>query len=164
MSEIVGYAVGKVGQKVGDGECTRLVEKALNKAGKKVTKDFGVVGRKEDYVWGLQITLNDAHPGDIIQFRNHVMAVTVRRADGGSVETTHARPHHTAIIASKNWREDSKKRQYYQISLLEQNQGGKKYVFKNTVQLENSLTVLDNGDEIEVYVSGEYFIYRPVNK
>src|SRR4051812_27189443 len=99
MPGTVGFATGKPGTKVGDGECTRLVEEALKKDGKKTTHDFGKTKKTDDYIWGLQISPEDARPGDIIQFRNHVLYVTVRKQDAeGEKETAHRRPHHTAII------------------------------------------------------------------
>ena len=166
MSGIVSYAVSQIGKRVGDGECVRLVEEALTQAGKKTTTDFGVVGNHADYVWGRSIKIEVALPGDIIQFRNHVMTVTVRRNSGGMTETTYRRPHHTAILTNKGWREDSKTppRQYWELSILEQNQANRRYVIKSTLQLQNSWTLLPNNDEVEVYVSGTYFIYRPVDK
>lgn len=89
-------------------ECWDLPEEALKRHGlvtsKTLTpqdKDF----RKADYVWGEQVKERDTRPGDIIQFRNHVVkktTITVITFPDGSYRTEsqreeQKRPHHTAI-------------------------------------------------------------------
>ena len=169
MAGVVGYASGQVGRKVGDGECTRLVEAALTQAGMKTTANYGVTGRQADYKWGRVVTIHEAKPGDVIQFRNHTMVVTTRNYDTGKmVKETHSRPHHTAVITSKGVRggEGSIPRTptYYSFSILEQNHAGKKWVAKNTVQFERSVVQSANGDEVTTESYGEYWIYRPEPK
>jgi hypothetical protein len=61
----------------------------------------------DDYVWGTAIAVGAAIPGDILQFRNHIVTTTVitkvTLEDGsGTIETkqsTMKRPHQTAIVA-----------------------------------------------------------------
>lgn len=163
---VISFAVSKMGEKVGDGQCTTLVEQALIQAGKLTTTDFGVVGTQADYVWGTPVTLNASLPGDIIQFRDHVITVTVKRAKGGMQETTHQRLHHTAILTSKGWREDSRTpaRGYWELSILEQNHANKKRVIKSRIQLQSSWILLPNDDEIDTHVSGQFTIFRPEDR
>lgn len=169
MAGIVTYASSKMKQRVGDGECVRLVEAALSQAGKKTTRDYDVLGNSADYVWGnlvasdSSMTLDVVLPGDIVQFRNHVMTVNVTTGNGGGSIVKHRRPHHTAIIASKGIRQDDYHRRYYQFSILEQNQDGKKYVIKSKVQFQKS-DVTAGGEEILTESSGSFWIYRPVTK
>jgi len=166
MPGVVSFAVSKMGERVGDGECTTLVEQALTQAGKMTTTDFGIVGPDTDYVWGTSVTLDASKPGDIIQFRNHVMTVTTKWAKGGQQEVSHRRPHHTAIITSKSWREDSKPHPtvYWEFSIIEQNHANVKRVIKSRVQFQNTWVLLKNNDEIDVHVSGSFVIYRPEDK
>jgi hypothetical protein len=163
MSSVVGYASSQVGQKVGDGECTRLAERALEAAGKKTTKDFGVVGNTADYVWGTLVDIYSAMPGDIVQFRGHTLRVETTTETGGGDIKTHKRPHHTAVITSKSSREDDYGRKYFMFSILEQNQSGKRFVHKNKIQFQKSQEKLSNG-EVTTESNGQYWIYRPVSK
>jgi hypothetical protein len=90
----------KVGKKaVGDGECFALVDMALKLAGAKSAEDFGRVTRNSDYVWGHAVTLDRVHPGDVLQFRNHVVKVRTE-TDTGWEERTYTRPHHTAVVVA----------------------------------------------------------------
>ena len=73
LKAIVEDKVGK--QAVGDGECFALVDMALKSAGAKSAEDFGKVTRHSDYVWGHAVDLDRIRPGDVLQFRNHVVKV-----------------------------------------------------------------------------------------
>jgi hypothetical protein len=89
-------------------ECWDLPEEALKRHGLVTSTtltpkdgDF----RKADYVWGEQVKERDTRPGDIIQFRNHVVKKTTKAVitfpDGSYREESRweeqKRPHHTAI-------------------------------------------------------------------
>jgi len=164
MAGIVSYASLQMGEKIGDGECTRLVEAALVQAGKKTTRDFGVVGNTKDYVWGTPVTIHTAVPGDIIQFRNHIMSITTKKKDhdGSGVTVENKRAHHTAIIANKGWRMDDYNREYFVFSIIEQNHPARTRTVKSHVQFQKSDVTAANGDEILTESTGEYWIYRPV--
>lgn len=165
MSSVMAYANSQVGRKVGDGECTRLAEQALKSAGMKTTNDFGVTGKTADYVWGMLVSEDDAKPGDILQFRDHVMTVTTVKDEGGQKTKTYNRGHHTAIIASKNFRTDDWGRVYFSYSILEQHTSGKYYVHKDVIQLRKSVVKNDTtGEEITTESYGKVLIYRPVAK
>lgn len=102
--QVVGYARNHHGQRVGDGECFALADRALSSAGAKSAADFGTVAPDVDYVWGTSTALGDLRPGDIIQFRDYRYdrEVTTSNADGSSQTDTdfQERPHHTAIVES----------------------------------------------------------------
>ena len=108
-TKLIAWARGRVGQKVGAGECWDLVNSALVAAGAKGSEDFGTIGDDVDYIWGDEVALNAAQAGDIVQTRDHVVTTTVktriRFADGteedGDEDTKiEKRPHHSAIVAS----------------------------------------------------------------
>src|SRR5262249_39098476 len=78
---LVEFARSRMGQRVGDGQCSTLAREALRAAGAR--------GRR----WGEQLpSLKDARPGDILQFRD---ATFVRRRvlpDGAVVTLTFKYP------------------------------------------------------------------------
>ena len=70
--KVVKWAVGKIGQSVGAGECWDLANSALLQAGAGSSADFGPMGDDADYVWGTPIPdLKDVIPGDILQYRDY---------------------------------------------------------------------------------------------
>ena len=90
----------KVGKKaVGDGECFALVDMALKSAGAKSAEDFGKVTRNSDYIWGHAVGLDHIRPGDVLQFRNHVVKVRTE-TDTAWKERTYTRPYHTAVVVA----------------------------------------------------------------
>jgi hypothetical protein len=104
--QVVIWAQGKVGKKVGKGECWDLAEAALKQAGAQTSNDLGPMGEDADYVWGDSIAIKDVEPGDVLQFRDYeVKTTTVTKYvwDDGSSETIEEediaeRGHHTAVV------------------------------------------------------------------
>ena len=104
--KVVVWARGKLGHKIGRGECWDLGEEALKQAGASTSTDLGPLGADTDYVWGDAIDLAKVQPGDILQIRNHVVTTTTvieyKFKDGSVVtetqEHTAKRGHHTAIV------------------------------------------------------------------
>ena len=103
--KVVAWARGKLKKRVGRGECWDLADQALRHAGaRSSTTD----GRQDDYVWGTEIPIIAATPGDILQFRDHVVTTTTRTKTiwpNGSVSSgpdvvPANRPHHTAIVVA----------------------------------------------------------------
>jgi hypothetical protein len=100
------WALGRLGQRVGSGECFDLADQALRNAGANSAADLGPTGDDADYVWGDSIQLKDAMGGDILQFRDHEGTTTVVTestfADGTVEDDTEVmtvdREHHTAIV------------------------------------------------------------------
>ena len=146
--KVVEYATGRVGEKVGDGQCTALASSALRFAG---ARRFPFGGTGGDYVWGRPVgSFREAIPGDVVQFRDAVYEgkawVTPRRW----VSWHQAYPHHTAIVSGV--RDGGKV-----VVLLHQNVGPdgasveKKQVVSETTLRADSL--MDGG---------HVWIYRPV--
>jgi hypothetical protein len=95
--QVVAFARGKIGQRVGSGECFDLADQALRGAGAKSAADFGVVTPNADYVWGTSVSLANVQAGDIIQFRNYRYDRTIDTATRTDTDFQE-RPHHTAIV------------------------------------------------------------------
>ena len=104
--KVVVWARGKLGQKVGRGECWDLGEQALKQAGASTSNDLGPVGADTDYVWGDPVDIGKVEVGDILQLRDHLVTTNTTieyvYKDGTRVtekqETTAKRGHHTAIV------------------------------------------------------------------
>jgi hypothetical protein len=107
--KVLVWAHGKVGKKVGRGECWDLGEEALKQAGAQTSNDLGPVGDDEDYVWGDPIDIKDLDPGDVLQLRAHVAKTTTETEYTFSDETevtdstevSAERGHHTVIVNGK---------------------------------------------------------------
>lgn len=101
--KVVIWARGKLGQKVGSGQCWDLADRALRHAG---AQSSTTVGKDDDYVWGAAVDLRDVRMGDIFQFRDFIVTTTTHTEttfDDGSTsfydkEEKARRPHHTAIV------------------------------------------------------------------
>ncbi len=104
-----------VGQRViGDGECYAMVDIMLTEGGAKTAHDFGKITTTADYKWGKLIPLSAVQPGDVLQFRDHVIVLTTKisikgtQTDGrlftqpGAVTETLKRGHHTSVVLAVN--------------------------------------------------------------
>jgi hypothetical protein len=108
--KIVTWASGHTGKKIGRGECWDLADQALRSSGALSSADLGPMDRDADYVWGDPVPdLKDVLPGDILQFRDHVVTTTIVTeaswADGAtwtqrSTQSAERGPQHTAIVAT----------------------------------------------------------------
>lgn len=91
--KVVAFARSRLGQTVGDGDCTALAREALRQAGAGRS-------RTRPGVWGEErASLRDARPGDILQFQDVVLVHRTLRGDGAIVTQEIALAHHTAIVA-----------------------------------------------------------------
>jgi hypothetical protein len=91
--EIVEYARSKLGQKVGNGECTSLAVDALRQCGAR--RPDPVQG-----IWGAELkSLREVQAGDILQFEEAVFRKQQYRPDGALLTLTYSYPHHTAIVS-----------------------------------------------------------------
>lgn len=91
--KVVAFAESRIGQKVGDGECTALAVEALRHAGIRPPRGRGGS-------WGEEVeALRDVKPGDILQFEDAVFVRHRALENGGLVTSTLTFPHHTAIVA-----------------------------------------------------------------
>ena len=110
-TRVVEFARSKIGQKVGDGECSALAAEALRAAGAKVSR--GSTG------WGEPLpSLKDARPGDILQFENAVFVHTEFTPEGALLTVNFRFPHHTAIVTGVR-----KRRKGNLLTVLHQNAG-----------------------------------------
>jgi hypothetical protein len=91
--DVVAYACSKLGQKVGNGECTALAVEALRHCDAR--RPDPVQG-----IWGDEVKLlRDLQPGDILQFEDAIFVKQHVRGDGALLTLTSHYPHHTAIVA-----------------------------------------------------------------
>ncbi len=153
--DIVGYAARHSGDRVGDGQCFALADRALRAAGAKSAADFGEITPDADYVWGSDVSLAGLRPGDIIQFRDYSYERTVTTEDSrGSREESHAedRPHHTAIVQSVG--ADGA------VTVWEQNAPEGSAVTRTTLYFSSGTTTRGR-TTITVRVSGTFSFYRP---
>ena len=86
-------------------DCFGLVDKLLRDLDGKSAGDYGPLSKDADYDWGDGIMLDSIQPGDILQFRNHLVhSSTLKLLDNGkwfqTEESTATRPHHTAIVVA----------------------------------------------------------------
>ncbi len=97
---VVAFARARLGQQVGDGQCTDLAVGALRAAGARPNRG----GRG----WGEELpTFRDARPGDILQFEGAVFVHRGRLPGGAVVIRTARYAHHTAIVATVRGRAGS---------------------------------------------------------
>lgn len=156
--KVYDYAKNKFGQKVGSGECFDLADFALKSIDAKTAKDYGKITGNADYVWGELIDFRKAVPGDVIQFRDYKLTITVNE-DGYSPyksRYTITRPHHTAII--------SRVKGGSAILVLEQNIGDgpqRRTVQENELYFGSPAPIQKGKEKTIITVSGIAKFYRP---
>jgi hypothetical protein len=146
-------------------DCFALVDKLLRSLGAQTAADGDVpVTGTADYDWGDGILLDSIQPGDILQFRKHVVDIAIwKYANGKWYEAsarTLTRPHHTAIVTEV--RKDGS------VEVVEQN------VHPNPGKItRNVIPRLDAGEttrevsseeKIKLKVTGAVRAYRPAPK
>jgi hypothetical protein len=153
---IVSFPRRHRGQRVGDGECFTLADRALRGAGAKSAADYGQVAPDVDYVWGTSMELGALQPGDIIQFRNYRYdrEVETRGSDGSVTTETdfQERPHHTAIVETVGAGGE--------ITVLEQNSPVGSAVTRTTLFFSGGQHTA-GGRTTTISVSGTFWFYRP---
>jgi hypothetical protein len=153
--QIVSYASRRRGERVGDGQCFMLVDRALHAADAKSAGDYGSVTPDADYVWGTSVTLANLQPGDVIQFRNYSYErVVVTEDDHGTTTVEHAedRPHHTAIVQSVDG--------HGAVTVLEQNSPKGSAVTRTQLFFTAGTTTTGNRTTT-ISVRGTVWFYRP---
>ena len=150
--EVLSYSKSKKGLKVGRGECWDLAQQALTYAGARNSTDYRSQTRNENYIWGEQVSLNQAKPGDVIQYRNFEGTMRKTQANGSWRELRFEASHHTAILA--------KPLAHGAWEVFHQNNQGQQFVTRDTIFLQDS--EYTEGDEtVKISVGGKYWIYRP---
>jgi hypothetical protein len=95
-AKLLAYAKSNIGKKVGDGECSTLVNTGYQTVGARRDPPFGP---NIDYIWGTEIRdRTKVLPGDVIQFRDAVFKTRKKRGNTITVYTFRL-PHHTAIVS-----------------------------------------------------------------
>lgn len=152
--QVVSFVRRRRGERVGDGECFTLVDRALRGAGAKSARDHGPVTPTADYIWGTAVTLADLQPGDVVQFRDYRYDREVRTEtdDEESVDTqSAARPHHTAIVESVDGAA---------VTVLEQNAPPGSPVVRTRLFFANSRSE-SGSTTTTIRVQGTWWFYRP---
>ena len=153
--QIVASVRRRAGERVGNGECFTLVDRALRAAGARSAADFGPVAPAVDYVWGRTVSLSDVQPGDVIQFRNYRYDRDVVTRTGPRTDTTtdfQTRPHHTAIVERVGANGS--------LTVLEQNVPRRSPVLRSQLFFTNS-TTRSGGTTTTIRVQGTFWFYRP---
>jgi hypothetical protein len=154
--KIVAFSEANLGQKVGNGECTDLVDAAYAAAGAESESKLGPTGPDADYVWGTLVdkvtttnsSLAGVLPGDVIQMRDVTLVHTTKNPDGSWYTTTKTAGHHTAIVESVSGST---------IYVLEQNVGD-----TNTPDSVR-YTVQHGTYDLSDLQSGTMWIYQPIS-
>jgi hypothetical protein len=95
-AKLLAYAKANIGKKIGDGECTTLVNTGYQAVGARRDPPFGP---NVDYIWGTPIRdRTKVLPGDVIQFRDAVFK-TQKKSGNTITIYTFRLPHHTAIVS-----------------------------------------------------------------
>jgi hypothetical protein len=153
--QIVSYPRNRRGQRVGDGQCFALTDRALRAAGARSAADYGTITPSADYVWGTSVTLSELRPGDVIQFRGYRsvrVVVTESSSKTTTEETEQTRPHHTAIVERVG--EDGA------VTALEQNSPEGSAVVRTLLHFSNS-TQTSGNRRTTTTVEGTFWFYRP---
>ena len=153
--KVLKYAESKMGEGVGRGECWDLAQQALSFAGARNSTDFRSQTRNANYVWGKSVSLNQARPGDIIQYRNFSGKKRETQENGSWKELGFSAEHHTAIL--------SKRLAHGAWRVYQQNNEGQRFVTEDVVHLQDAKFTQES-IRVEVDVSGKYWIYRPVSR
>ncbi len=152
-ARVLAFARAHLGRLVGGGQCAELADNALIAAGARTFSAYAGITRDDDYVWGRKVTLSDARPGDILQFRDFVAETSTRSASGES-GSSDERPHHTAILEANLG--DT-------LLVLEQNAAPDRSVRRNRVAIRSgTYEGLPTPDAVTtVLVTGTISVYRP---
>ncbi len=153
--QIVAYARQRRGERVGDGECFTLTDRALRGANARSASDYGSITPDADYVWGTSVNLSELRRGDVIQFRDYSYERTdVTEDDSGTTTREHAeeRPHHTAIVQSVDGNGA--------VTVWEQNSPAGSAVRRIQLFFSNTTTTSGNRTTT-IRVRGTFWFYRP---
>ena len=154
-ARVLAYARRQHGDRVGDGECFALADRALRRSGARSAGDYGSVAHDVDYVWGAAVAVSDVQPGDIVQMRDYRYdrEVTVDNPDGsGSTNTSfQERPHHTAVVETVNANGS--------VTVLEQNAPRGSAVRRSELYFANSTTTVGTRTT-RITVQGSFWFYR----
>lgn len=152
---IVSWVRRQRGDRVGDGECFTLADRALRNAGAHGASHYGEVHPDADYVWGSPVSLADLRPGDVIQFRNYSyerVTVTETPSETRTEEEVQERPHHTAIVERIGANGA--------VTVLEQNSPERSPVVRTELYFRSG-TIASGSQTTTITVRGTFWFYRP---
>lgn len=145
---IVSFAESKLGEKVGDGQCSGLLREAFQATGAK-RPDRGPGGESP---WGTPVaSASEARPGDILEFKNAV--VVERKVSRGRVVgiKTLRMEHHVGIISQVERRGNA-----VRFVVLHQNAGSSRALDSRRQVVQRWLFQPDD------LLTGSMTIFRPV--
>jgi hypothetical protein len=148
-TRVLAFAQAAVGRTIGTGQCAELADQALTAAGANTFSDYAAHTDGDDYVWGTRVALQDARPGDIIQFRDYSVTVTARSGIDEST-TDWEWAHHTAIVEQNVG---------IALLILEQNVDGSQTVKRGRVAIKP--TERDGPVRTSTVIEGRLTAYRP---
>lgn len=149
-ARVLAFAQASFGQKIGTGQCAELADHALTSNGANTFSDYAPATHGDDYIWGTRVALMDARPGDIIQFRDYSVTVTVRsRMDEQSDSLEWS--HHTAVVEQNVG--DA-------LLIIEQNADERQTVKRGRVPIR-ATTVSDGRVTTSTVIEGQLSAYRP---
>lgn len=149
-AQVLAFARGKLGEVVGNGQCTALVIEAYRQVG---ARRFRPRGPDDDFTWGERLESPAiAQPGDVLQFRDAVFKGRQNYPNGAYRKWEFRYPHHTAVVESVR-----KTKRGVILTLLHQN-------VTNHVQDEDEGKPVrrDTINLAELQPSGQVVAYRPV--
>jgi hypothetical protein len=152
---VVSYASRHLGHHVPNGQCFALADAALREVGARSAADYGEILPDGDYIWGVEVSLANLRPGDIVQFRDYRCTVTtVTRTDSATDtdEQVQERRHHTAIVERVGSEGD--------VTVLEQNSPSGSPVVRMPLFFRSGRTE-SGGRTTTVAVNGTLWFYRP---
>jgi hypothetical protein len=154
--QIVSFPRHRMGQRVGDGECFAVADRALRGAGAKSAADFGTVVPDADYVWGTSIAPSELRPGDVIQLRDYRYdrEIDTSNPDGSGTTATdfQERPHHTAIVEHVG--------NNGAVTVLEQNSPRGGPIVRNQLFFTSGTSTSGN-QTTRITLQGTFWFYRP---
>lgn len=155
---VVSFARGKMGQKVGAGECWDLAESALNSAGAKNSNDLTPDSEfaRNRYVWGTEVSLENAQAGDIIQVNDLTIRIT-RSDSSGESWSENTFPFHTMIATGSPGPRGG-------VGVLHQNYENVQEVREGRFHLQSTSYTEGsppNATRVTITVTGRIKVYRP---
>lgn len=145
---LISFARDRLGRQEGDGQCWTLVNNGFS------ALDFHKPS--STYAWGREVEqLSEARPGDVFQFTNFRVDVSVDNPDGGGYDEFAERgtPRHTAILVSIDGNGLA--------TFLECNIGGSFSVQQHAFHVRTADWTNDEGRRTRVVTRGSFTVYRP---
>ena len=146
-AKLLAYAKSNIGKKIGDGECTTLVNTGYQAVGARRDPPFGP---NVDYIWGTAIRdRTKVLPGDVIQFRDAVFKTQKKKGNTITIYTFRL-PHHTAIVSEA-------RNSGAAFVILNQNSGDSTMGAATDLKVKSSFIKM-----ADLQAGGKLWFYRPI--